>query len=293
MILSRLAINPKKMSRRWRKLQEHIAARLLATRYGRRMLISAIGPQVLTMTVDCSDHVIRFSPHDYIGRKIFRKGHFERDHVDRLLAILREEGLLRRQSTLLELGGNIGTQTIYFALSQAFTRIVTVEADPRNFRLLSENIQLNGLQDLIVPVNCAAGDRCGEIDFYLNQNNHGKSSALRQSATDTRISVPVLPVADLLDAANAAVSDVGLVWMDIEGYEPVACRSMLALMARKTPIHMEFTPAFYGRSEAIALRELLAAHYSECIAFADETAERMKVRDLPVEGEQLDILLLR
>ena len=80
-------------------------------------MINAIGPRVQTMTLDCGDHVMTFAPGDYIGKKIFRKGHFERDHVDRLLAILKERQLLREGSTLLELGGNIGTQTIYFALS--------------------------------------------------------------------------------------------------------------------------------------------------------------------------------
>lgn len=293
MIFSRLAFNQKKLKRRWRKLQERLAARLFDTHYGRRMLVNGVGARVLTMTVDCGDHIIRFSPHDYIGRKIFRKGHFERDHVDRLLAILREEGLLRAGSALLELGGNIGTQTIYFALSQAYGRIVTVEADPRNFRLLSENIHLNDLQERIFPINCAAGDHRGEIDFFLNQNNHGKSSALRQAETDRKISIQVLPITDLLDMANIAMAEVGLVWMDIEGSEPAACRSMQSLMARKTPIHMEYTPSFYGRQEAVALVQLLASHYTECIAFSDDRTMRLKVSDLPIEGEQLDVLLLR
>ena len=42
-------------------------------------MINAIGPRVLTMTVDCGDHVMTFAPSDYIGKKIFRKGNFERE----------------------------------------------------------------------------------------------------------------------------------------------------------------------------------------------------------------------
>lgn len=283
-------LTTKYWKRALRKIRDRVATRLFDTRLGRDILISAIGARVQTMTVDCGDHVMSFSPADYIGRKVFRKGHFERDHVDRLLAVLRERGLQRRGTVLLELGGNIGTQTCYFALSGAYRRIVSVEPDPRNFRLLSINIADNGLQDLVTAVNCAAGDRSGQLDFYLNRKNHGKSSALRQSASDDRISVPVQPVGDILAKAGVEAADVGLVWMDIEGYEPVAARSMQALMARKTPLYMEFTPAFYGREQARAFIADLAGHYDECLAFFGDRSAAMKVVDLPIEGEQFDVL---
>jgi hypothetical protein len=72
--------------KRWRKVRNSVARRLLDTRTGRRLLIESIGPRVVSMTVDAGDHLMTFSPADYIGRKVFRKGHFERDHVDRLIA---------------------------------------------------------------------------------------------------------------------------------------------------------------------------------------------------------------
>ncbi|MDL2401362.1 FkbM family methyltransferase [Rhizobium mayense] len=276
-----------------RKIRDRIATRLFDTRLGRDILVSAIGPRVKTMTVDCGDHVLSFSPAEYIGRKVFRKGHFERDHVDRLLTVLRERGLLRKGTVLLELGGNIGTQTCYFALSGAYRHIIAVEPDPRNFRLLSMNIADNGIQDLVTAINCAAGDREGQLDFYLNHKNHGKSSALRQSAGDEKISVPVRPVGRILDDIGVEAADIGLIWMDIEGYEPVAIRSMQALMARGVPLHMEFTPAFYGVEQTSAFIANLAGYYTECLAFFEDRTQPMKVVDLPVEGEQFDILFLR
>lgn len=285
-------LSKKYWKRAFRGKRDAIAVRLFDTRLGRDILVSALGPRVRTMTVDCGDHVLSFSPADYIGRKVFRKGHFERDHVDRLLSVLRERGLLRKGSALLELGGNIGTQTCYFALSGAYGRLVSVEPDPRNFRLLSINIADNGLEGRVTAVNCAAGDREGQLDFYLNRKNHGKSSALRQSPTDEKISVPVRPVPDILLRAGVDPADVGLIWMDIEGYEPVACRSMVALMARKVPLYMEFTPAFYGKDQTGGFIADLAAHYSECLAFFEDGERVMKVIDLPTEGEQFDVLFL-
>jgi FkbM family methyltransferase len=283
-------LHKKSLRRRFRKMRDRWAIRFFDTRFGRGLLVGGVGPRVLTMTVDCGDHVMTVSPSDYIGRKVFRKGHFERDHVDRLLAILRERGWLRKGSVLLELGGNIGTQTVYFALSRAYRHIVTVEPDPRNFRLLSANIQQNGLEERVTLVQCAAGDREGQLDFFPHRNNHGKSSAIRSSGSDARISVPVKPVTQILIDAEINVGDVGLIWMDIEGYEPVACRSMEPLMRAKVPLYLEFTPGFYGEAQAAEFRDYLAGFYGSCLVFSDDRVASFKTRDLPISGAQFDVL---
>lgn len=282
--------NSKSWKRRLRKLRDRLATRLFDTRFGRSLLIGGIGPRVLTLTVDCGDHIMSVSPSDYIGKKVFRKGHFERDHVDRLLAVLRERGLQRRGEVLLELGGNIGTQTIYFALSDAYRKIVTVEPDPRNFKLLAANIRQNQLESRITPVACAAGEREGQLDFFQHRNNHGKSSALSTGGGTLKISVPVRPVTQILAEAGVEAGQVGLIWMDIEGYEPVACRSMAPLMARRVPLYMEYTPAFYGEANSAEFVRQLAGFYRRCLVFSDDGPVETDVIDLPVRGPQFDVL---
>ena len=277
--------------RRFRRFRDRLAGKFFDTRYGRELLINAIGPRVQTMTIDCGDHLMTFVPGDYIGKKIFRKGHFERDHVDRLLAILKERQLLREGCTLLELGGNIGTQTIYFALSGSFSRIVSVEPDPRNFELLRTNISQNKLGDLVTLVNSAAGETEGEIDFFQHRNNYGKSSAFRQSAADSKIVVLVQPVSKILADAGTSLDDIGLVWMDIEGYEPRACRSMEALLSRKVPLYMEFSPVFYGQEQTAAFVQYLAGFYEEGMIFREDGIASVKVKDIPAGEQQFDLLL--
>lgn len=285
-------LTAKYWKRRLRKARNALATRFFDTRTGRRLLIENIGPRVTSMTVDAGDHLMSFSPADYIGRKVFRKGHFEREAVDRLLVILRQRGLLKKDSMLLEIGGNIGTQTVYFALARAFAGIVSVEPDPRNFRLLEQNIRQNGLTDAVRLVNCAAGEDEGEIDFFLNSANHGKSSAIRQSANDQKISVPVRSVTGILDGLGLDQAAIGLVWMDIEGYEPVACRSMLPLLARRAPLYMEFTPLFYGPEGTKAFIRTLAVFYEDCLVIFEDGEKEMKVRDLPGEFDQYNVLFL-
>lgn len=276
-----------------RKWRDRLAQRFFDTRYGRDLLIKAIGPRTRFMTVDCGDHLMTFSPGDYLGRSVFVKNHFDRDHVGRLMRKLAELGISVEGRTLLEIGANIGTHTVYFALTGAFGRIVAIEPDPRNFELLVENVRQNGFDDLVLRLPYAASDREAEIEFFLHPNNHGKSSPSTRHADDVRIAVPALPVPDILARAGVSEADIGLVWMDIEGYEPVAARSLERLFARRVPVHMEFTAEFYGPGKAAEFVAMLAQHYEHCFIFYnDDSEERRKVTDLPLDREQFDILLI-
>jgi FkbM family methyltransferase len=277
----------------FRRLCDRLASRFFDTRYGRDLLVRTIGARTRYITVDNVDHLITFSPADYLGRSVFVKGHFDRDHVDRLMPHLDQLGLSVGGKTLLEIGGNIGTHTIYFALTGVFSRIVTVEPDPRNFELLKQNVVQNGFGQLVVPVNCAASDTEGEIDFFLHPNNHGKSSPSSRSSADVRIAVPAKPVPTILAEADVPEAEVGLIWMDIEGYEPIACRSMTSLFERRVPMHCEFTSEFYGREKAAEFVAFLAEYYDDCLVFFnDDSMARMKVADIPTDREQFDILLV-
>lgn len=281
------------MRLRLRKWRDRLARRFFDTRYGRDLLIKAIGPRTRFMTVDCGDHLMTFAPQDYLGRSVFVKNHFDRDHVGRLMRKLKELGIGVEGKTLLEIGANIGTHTVYFALTGAFSRIVAVEPDPRNFELLEENVRQNGFDDLVIRMPYAASDRQAEIEFFLHPNNHGKSSPSSGHADDVRIAVPALPVPEILAQAGVTDAEIGVVWMDIEGYEPTASRSLVSLFERRIPIHMEFTADFYGRAEAAEFVRLLAKHYDECLVFYnDDSEERRRVADLPLDREQFDILLI-
>jgi FkbM family methyltransferase len=281
------------LGRRLTKWRDRLAQRFFDTRYGRDMLIRAIGPRTRYITVDCGDHLMTFSPEDYLGRSVFVKNHFDRDHVGRLMRKLRELGIEVEKKVLLEIGANIGTHTVYFALTGMFSRIVAVEPDPRNLELLEENVTQNGFGDLVRRLACAASDTEGELAFYLHPDNHGKSSPNPRHANDQRILVPAHPVPAILAEAGVAVDDVGLIWMDIEGYEPVACRSMQSLFARRIPVHLEFTSDFYGPVKAAEFIAFLARHYEHCFVFYnDDSEERLKVSEIPLDREQFDILLI-
>lgn len=282
----------KTLKKRIRSFRNRLVRRFFETRYGRELLANVLPARVIEMTSDCGDHLLTYSPHDYIGRKVFRKGHFERPAVRRLRGLLEAEGIDLSGRVLLELGGNIGTQTIYWAREQLFSRIVTVEADPRNIRTLRRNLLQNDLEDLVTLVPVAAGEAEGRITFFQNPDNHGKSSALQSSSRDRQIEVPVRPVSSILRDLDIPPEAIGLVWMDIEGYEPVAIRSMIPLLALGVPVYLEFSPDFYG-ADAAPFRALLARHYGRAWMFRDEAPVRtLSPADLPLDIGQFDVLLL-
>jgi FkbM family methyltransferase len=280
------------LKRHFLDLRARSSQKFFETRRGRDLLIRNIGAGTETMTIDLGDHKMTFSPSDYIGRSIFVKGHFDRDHATRLVDILRERNIPTEGKVLLELGGNIGTHTVYFSLTGAFGRVLTVEPDPRNFPLLQTNIAQNGFAAKVTAVQCAVGDKVGEIDFFLHPTNHGKSATAPRSEADIRITVPVKPVSQILEETGLTAADIGLVWMDIEGYEPVAIHGMRDLLARRVPIYTEFSPEYYGVGQAADFIAHLAEFYEDCLVFFEDVQTPMNVRDIPVDDRQLDILLL-
>jgi FkbM family methyltransferase len=66
------------------------------------------------------------------------------------------------QETLFDLGANVGVYSLLAA--KAGVKVVAFEPEPQNFSVLTMNIYLNELSDLIVPLNIAISDRT-TIDF--------------------------------------------------------------------------------------------------------------------------------
>ncbi|MDR7219757.1 FkbM family methyltransferase [Aminobacter aminovorans] len=104
---------------------------------------------VTSMTMKFDDHFMSFSPNEYIGRSIFLSGDFDRKLADELVAFLSRRGYLPGSgATVLEIGANIGTQTVYFCRSGKVAKVIAVEPDPRNLSLIRRNVALSRLSPL-------------------------------------------------------------------------------------------------------------------------------------------------
>lgn len=276
-----------------RRTRVRLFKRLANSQRGRKMLLDFLPANIREVTVDCGDHRITVSPHEMIGRHVIATGGFTRDSVRHVLDALDRRGLLPREGgCVLEVGANIGTHTLYLALTRRFDTIVAVEPDPRNLRFLRRNVEDNGLGDLVRIMECAAGEAEDQLTLHRVDGNFGNSSFLHARPTDSGVVVPVKPVDAILRDAGIPVDTVSLVWMDIEGFEPQAFRSMEALLSRQVPIYLEFSPRFYGPDGTATFVRFIEQYYRHCIVTARGVQHPVPVGKLIERTSQCDVLLL-
>lgn len=283
----------RRLEKRLRSARETALRRFFSGRRGRKLIMKALGQDVQSLTLDCGDHVLSFSPHELVGRSIYMHGHFDRFRIDELFSILdRENAIPANGLTVVEVGANIGTQSVYFALSPRVARVVAIEPDPRNLGLLRRNVADNGLTEKVAVVPCAVGDFAGEAELYFVPGNHGQSSLLVPENGGASARIAVKPLQAILDETGTPAAKVDFVWMDIEGAEPMALRSMTALLERRVPINLEFSPKLYGPEGTRDFIRFLAGYYERCVFFLGDRRTAMKVADIPADSRQADILLL-
>ena len=164
--------------------------------------------------------------------------------------------------TFIDAGANIGTQTVY-AFAGGFSRAVCFEPEPRNAELLAMNVGANGFTSRATIVRSAVGDQPGTAVLQLHPRNKGNHMIGRAPSTDglERIDVPITRMDIALRAAGVEPAQVGVVWIDVEGYEPQAIRGLGDFLDHKVPLVIEYSPSRYTAADKAALSDLLERHY--------------------------------
>lgn len=155
------------------------------------------------------------------------------------------EKVVKEGDVVLDLGANLG----YFSLLAARLvgskgKVYAFEPEPRNFRLLLKNIELNGYHN-IVPAQKAISNKAGKVELFLSDGDSG-AHTIRQhhDKSNFRESVEVESVN--LDEFFAGKSHpINVIKMDIEGAEPEAFLGMDRILKENQDlkIFMEFYPA--------------------------------------------------
>jgi FkbM family methyltransferase len=164
-----------------------------------------------------------------VSRSLLERGEYDWPQITWL------KQLLHANSRVVFAGAHIGAVLIPLAQSSGTRSILAYEPSPRNFRLLTLNLRLNGI-DGVVPINTALGDRAGEIQFTENSINTGNSHVAPASGEIT-VSLETL---DQTIPADWATID--LIVMDTEGSEVAAMRGAQRSLARTKNLYVEFSP---------------------------------------------------
>lgn len=117
---------------------------------------------------------------------------------------------------IVDLGSNIGVTAMFWAQRYPKARMVLVEPDPDNFKLLQRNTA--AFKDRCVLLNVAVSDSSGETSFFRSDREYGHS-ILKGDDSVSEIQVRTLTVSDVL--RESAFPRVDLLKMDIEGGESI------------------------------------------------------------------------
>ena len=215
-------------SERWKQLIREISWNVFSSRR-RELLLVELGETYVVRSGDFS-----------IGRLLYTKGEFEFEKFTVAVNLLK----VVRVRTLIDVGANVGSICIPAVKRNLVDHCIAVEPEPTNFRLLTANVWLNGLQDRIDCRQLAAGAEddavlslnLSDVNFgdhrIGDRNDFGESSAEFVSVSSCRLDT-LLPPLD---------SHHDLLWSDAQGYDVEVLKGASQLILAGVPIVFEFDP---------------------------------------------------
>jgi FkbM family methyltransferase len=117
---------------------------------------------------------------------------------------------------VVDIGAHIGMYTILAAEKVGKTgKVVAIEPELKNYKQLTENIDLNGLKNIIFE-NIALADYNGSGKLYLGSFSESHSLIVPEDK-NSYIEVPVKTLDNLLEELN--IKKVDIIKIDTEGAE--------------------------------------------------------------------------
>jgi FkbM family methyltransferase len=123
--------------------------------------------------------------------------------------------------TIVEVGANIGTETISFAdLVGPMGRVFAFEPAPENAAALRHNRDLNRLAQLVI-IPCAVGDRETTVTFHLPPREYSGTGHVGPSPEEGTIQVACVTLDDM---AEIRARPVRMIFVDAEGSDLAVLR---------------------------------------------------------------------
>ena len=146
--------------------------------------------------------------------------------------------LLPPNGIFVDVGSNIGAYSLWAASHlKKPGRVISLEADPNNYKLLSINIKLNYKNNIITPILIGVSDAEHTLKFYKNtKDNKGGHSFIGSGKNFIEISCA--PLYKILKNKN--IKHIDFMKLDIEGFE----KQVLSKFFIDTMKNIKLRPAY-------------------------------------------------
>jgi FkbM family methyltransferase len=125
---------------------------------------------------------------------------------------------LSANPVVIDIGGFIGDFSLYAVKRLNARRVIVCEPSPRNWALLLKNIQNNGYEDRIEPLNKAVTADGGSVMLNIDAPDDCQNMVSAYCSSEQPLtSVPGISLSQLLE--DYVVEDVDLLKIDVEGGE--------------------------------------------------------------------------
>jgi FkbM family methyltransferase len=181
--------------------------------------------------------------------------------------------------TLLDVGGNIGTTSVYALRLFGAERTLTFEPVPANILLLRQNLLANDVAAAVEVFNMALSDTDADVHLELSSVNSG-DHRVRPSLADITLTshgsfgeqhrdvicVAARRLDTLVAAGTVALDSVALVWIDVQGHEAHVLDGAHTVLDAKLPVAVEYWPYALRRAAGLdRFHALVEEHFSTVV----------------------------
>ncbi|USG62850.1 FkbM family methyltransferase [Sneathiella marina] len=261
---------------------------------GLKVICKSLPERLSAVTIREEDHLIICDPRDLVGRSVVLHGNWGRTETEKVVAFLEDKEMLSGNGVAMDLGANIGTQTLYLYLTGKFKKVIAVEAAPKNFDFLHANVRVNGWTESIEPHHAAIYTEDGVINLNLKEEDvSGGHSLLELPGNSNSVEVPAITIKSLINTYSIEPEQVEFVWMDIEGFDFEILQEIQKTIGSKLPVFFEFSPHFMGEQKTREFVEFVQSHYTHIYEFQNlaEDPVRLNEIDAFANTDQKDLLV--
>lgn len=166
---------------------------------------------------------------NYIGFKncgqvyLFRNGTRikTRERIDTVtiavIFIKKDYGDVLDNSTIIDIGANIGGYSVFAATTSRNTKVYAYEPMPKSYKLLLENIQINRLENNIIPFNLGGSSTKERRRLFLSTGGSPFHSLYTNEQNKGYVEIECLSLQDIFD--DNRIEQCDILKMDCEGAE--------------------------------------------------------------------------